>query len=99
MLRRMESPVPVPEQHQVVVRCQPVGAVPRLKQTKFRVDGDKPFAYVIDFLRRQTKKERLFVYCNSSFAPSPDVTLAELYRCFSKDSTLVVNYCDQQAYG
>ena len=83
----------------VIVRCQPVGAVPRLKQTKSLVDGSKPFAYVIDFLQRQTKRERLFVYCNASFAPSPGVTLAELYVCFSKDSTLVVNYCDQQAYG
>ena len=86
-------------EEKVIVRCQPVGAVPRLKQTKFKVDGDKPFAYVIEFLQRQTKREQLFVYCNSSFAPSSDVTLAELYRCFSKDSTLVVNYCDQQAYG
>ena len=87
------------EVEQVLVRCQPVGAVPRLKQQKFKVDGTKPFAYVVDFLRRQTKKDRLFVYCNSSFAPSPDVTLAELCLCFSKDTTLVLNYCDQPAYG
>ena len=90
---------PAADDEKVIVRCQPVGAVPRLKQTKFKVDGNKPFAYVIDFLRRQTKRERLFVYCNSSFAPSPDVTLSELFLCFSKDSTLVVNYCDQAAYG
>ena len=94
------APQPQPQpQPQIIVRCVPVGAVPRLKKTKFKVDGDKPFAYVIAYLQRQTGKERLFVYCNASFAPPPDVTLAELYLCFKSDSTLVVNYCDQQAYG
>ena len=93
------EPEPQPTAEAIIVRCVPVGAVPRLKKTKFKVDGDKPFAHVIDFLQRQTGKERLFVYCNASFAPSPDVTLTELYDCFKSDSTLVVNYCDQQAYG
>ena len=39
------------------------------------------------------------MYCNASFSPALDVTLEELHRCFKKDNALVVNYCDQPAYG
>ena len=83
----------------VLVKIVPVGAVPRLKTTKFNVDGDKPFGYVKSYLCKQTKKDHLFVYCNASFSPALDVTLEELHRCFKKDNALVVNYCDQPAYG
>ena len=93
----MERPVePVP---QVLVKLFAVGSAPRLKQSKFKVGGDKPFLFVINFLRKQLQTDTVFAYCSQAFAPSPDVPLADLYRCFQVDNALHISYCNTHAYG
>eukprot|EP01048_Picozoa_sp_COSAG05_P000667 COSAG05_NODE_19_length_34900_cov_72.237464_17_plen_114_part_00 len=94
----MDQPVLAPPE-QVLVKLLAVGSAPRLKKTKFQVGGDKTFAFVINFLRKQLKAETVFVYLNQAFSPSPDTPLAELYLCFSVDNALVISYCVTEAYG
>jgi ubiquitin-like protein ATG12 len=40
-----------------------------------------------------------FLFCNSSFAPSPDALIADLAQTFNLDGNLVVNYCQTPAWG
>ncbi|KAF3933741.1 hypothetical protein ABW19_dt0206420 [Dactylella cylindrospora] len=43
--------------------------------------------------------QSLFVYVNSTFAPSLDEEVGNLFRCFKKEDELVVNYCLTPAFG
>merc|ERR1712070_461594 len=76
----------------VVVKLQAVGGAPPLRQTKFKINATEPFEKVVDFIRRQLNRDTVFLYCNSSFAPSLDETIGDLATCFHVDGQLVVNY-------
>ncbi|KAF3905309.1 hypothetical protein ABW21_db0209864 [Orbilia brochopaga] len=43
--------------------------------------------------------QSLFVYVNSTFAPSLDEEVGNLFRCFKREEELVVNYCLTPAFG
>ncbi|EWC46406.1 hypothetical protein DRE_04349 [Drechslerella stenobrocha 248] len=43
--------------------------------------------------------QSLFVYVNSTFAPSLDEEVGNLFRCFKREDELVVNYCLTPAFG
>lgn len=92
-------PAPGPAAGQVLVKLLAVGSAPRLKKTKFQVPGDKTFAFVITFLRKQLKANAVYVYLNQAFSPAPDTPLCDLYRCFQVDNALVISYCITEAYG
>jgi ubiquitin-like protein ATG12 len=83
----------------VQVQLMPVGSAPRLKVTTFKINANKPFLYIIDWLRKALKRDTIFLYCNSSFSPSPDILVADLFRCFKVGDKLIINYCDTNAYG
>ncbi|KAL2917357.1 Ubiquitin-like protein [Polyrhizophydium stewartii] len=95
------SPSPgVPDK--VVVRLKATGSAPILKQTFFKISAPSRFGKVINFLRKELgfkQRDSLFVYINSSFAPSPDETVANLYRCFAIEGNLIVNYSVTPAWG
>lgn len=85
---------------QVVVLFRATGDAPILKHSKVKISGDQKFGKVIEFLKRQVKRDTLFVYVNSAFAPSPDERVADLFRNFSTDGKqLVVNYALTMAWG
>ena len=44
-------------------------------------------------------EERLFLYCDSAFTPSPVEPLDHLFKCFGTGSELIVNYSTTGAYG
>ncbi|RVD89542.1 uncharacterized protein DFL_000545 [Arthrobotrys flagrans] len=46
-----------------------------------------------------TNGQSLFVYVNSTFAPSLDEEVGNLYKCFKRENELVVNYCLTPAFG
>ncbi|KAH6564354.1 hypothetical protein BASA50_002163 [Batrachochytrium salamandrivorans] len=85
----------------VVVRLKAAGSAPILKQTVFKISSTNKFQSVINFLRKELafKNAGLFVYINSSFAPSPDEVVGNLYRCFALDGKLIVNYSVTPAWG
>ena len=40
-----------------------------------------------------------FLFVNCTFQPSPDETVADLFKCFQSDGKLVVNYATTAAWG
>ncbi|POM58100.1 APG12 domain containing hypothetical protein [Phytophthora palmivora] len=86
----------------VTLQFVAVGSAPLMKRTKFTVNGHDQLSVVYKFLRKQLRlkdSESLFVYCNSSFAPSPDQRLSSLFESFQVGDVLVLNYSLTQAWG
>ncbi|KDO26323.1 hypothetical protein SPRG_08396 [Saprolegnia parasitica CBS 223.65] len=86
----------------VTIQFTAVGGAPIMKRSKFTVNGADPLGVVYSFLRKQLRlhdEDALFVYCNASFAPTPDQKLSELHECFHVNGMLVLNYSRTQAWG
>ncbi|KAI8367605.1 APG12-domain-containing protein [Radiomyces spectabilis] len=86
----------------VVVRFRAIGNAPILKQSFYKITASNKFQTVIQFLRKELKyqgTDPLFLYINSAFAPTPDETVASLYKCFNTDGHLIVNYSVTAAWG
>ncbi|WWD19475.1 ubiquitin-like protein ATG12 [Kwoniella shandongensis] len=86
----------------VVVRFKSIGSAPIMKNNVFKATAGHKFQAVILFLRQQLgikKEESLFTYINAAFAPAPDDTVGNLYKCFGTDGCLIVNYSNTQAWG
>ncbi|KAI3966333.1 hypothetical protein MKX01_007176 [Papaver californicum] len=81
----------------LVVHLRATGDALILKQANFKIVGTDKFAKIIDFLRRQLRRDTLFVYVNSSFSPNPDESVNDLYNNFGVDGKLVVNYAFSMA--
>ncbi|CDZ96738.1 apg12-domain-containing protein [Phaffia rhodozyma] len=79
----------------VVVRFKAVGSAPIMKQNFYKITGSNRFQAVIQFLRKELNwkpNDPLFTYINSSFSPAPDDTVSNLFKCFSTEGHLIVNY-------
>ncbi|KAK4685407.1 ubiquitin-like protein ATG12, partial [Tremellales sp. Uapishka_1] len=86
----------------VIVRFKSVGSAPIMKTNFFKITASNKFQAVIAFLRTQLglkPTDPLFTYINSAFAPAPDDTVANLYKCFGTEGHLIVNYSNTQAWG
>jgi ubiquitin-like protein ATG12 len=73
-----------------------------MKRNKFRLDSSDPWARITAFLRKALQfgpDDELLCYVRSSFVPSPDEQLGQLYRCFELNGELVVNYSKTAAWG
>ncbi|GAB9471222.1 hypothetical protein Gpo141_00008444 [Globisporangium polare] len=71
----------------------------RLKDTDALVRSVSVYPDVIAVQITDTGVYVQFVYCNSSFAPSPDQKLSSLYECFQVGDVLILNYSLTQAWG
>ncbi|WWC91526.1 ubiquitin-like protein ATG12 [Kwoniella dendrophila CBS 6074] len=86
----------------VVVRFKAIGSAPIMKNNVFKATAGHKFQAVILFLRQQLgmkKDEPLFTYINAAFAPAPDDTVGNLFKCFGTEGHLIVNYSNTQAWG
>ncbi|XP_014476175.1 PREDICTED: autophagy protein 12-like isoform X2 [Dinoponera quadriceps] len=75
---------------------------PIMKQKKWSVCQENPIGRISDFIKKYLKldpNERLFLYVNQTFAPSPDQTVKNLYDCYGTDGKLIIHYCKSQAWG
>ncbi|KAG6463878.1 hypothetical protein O3G_MSEX014126 [Manduca sexta] len=78
------------------------GNAPIMKKKKWAVDAEKPIGWIMEFVKKYLKlepDEKLFLYVNQTFAPSPDQIVRNLYECFGTDGKLVLHYCKTQAWG
>lgn len=78
------------------------GNAPIMKKKKWAVDAEKPIGWIMEFVKKYLKlepDEKLFLYVNQTFAPSPDQIVKNLYECFGTDGKLVLHYCKSQAWG
>lgn len=86
----------------VVVRFKGVGNAPIMKQNMYKITATNRFQAVIQFLRKELgwqSGESLFLYINSTFSPAPDDTVLSLYKSFSTEGYLIVNYSTTPAWG
>lgn len=86
----------------VKVQLMAVGRAPRLAQSKFIVQAKDSFRALFPVLRRllQLREDQaLFVFVNSAFAPAPEDKFGDLFQCFGKTGTLIVNYSLDEAWG
>ncbi|PLW21681.1 hypothetical protein PCANC_01111 [Puccinia coronata f. sp. avenae] len=86
----------------VVVRFKATGSAPIMKQNFFKITSSNRFQAVIAFLRKELglkPTDPVFLYINSSFSPAPDETVANLFKCFSTEGHLIVNYSSTAAWG
>ncbi|KAJ3658172.1 hypothetical protein Zmor_009929 [Zophobas morio] len=96
-----------PENHKndkqkIDILLKPTGNAPIMKKKKWTVDGDKPISWIAEFMKRYMKlepQEKLFLYVNQTFAPSPDQVMKNLYDCYSTEGKLVLHYCKTPAWG
>lgn len=97
----------------VKVHFVAVGNAPILKKSKFTIDPNVKFGYVINSLRGTLSlgsttssssspaqpKSSLFLYCNAAFVSSPDERLGDLNDCFSIRGELVIHNSLKEAWG
>ncbi|KAI8869982.1 APG12-domain-containing protein [Ramicandelaber brevisporus] len=86
----------------IICRFKAVGNASILKRSFYKLSSGHKFQAVILFLRKELglqPSDPLFVYVNSAFSPAPDEVVANLYRCFSLEGQLVINYSTTQAWG
>lgn len=86
----------------VKVQLMAVGRAPRLAQSKFIVQAKDSFRALLPVLRRllQLREDQaLFLFVNSAFAPAPEDKFGDLFNCFGKTGTLIVNYSLDEAWG
>ncbi|XP_026319256.1 autophagy protein 12-like [Hyposmocoma kahamanoa] len=86
----------------VDILLKATGNAPIMKKKKWAVDAEKPIGWIMEFVKKYLKlepEEKLFLYINQTFAPSPDQIVKNLYECFGTDGKLVLHYCKTQAWG
>ncbi|CAK5262181.1 unnamed protein product, partial [Mycena citricolor] len=86
----------------VVVRFKAVGNAPIMKQNFYKITASNRFQAVIQFLRKELgwkTGDPLFTYINLAFSPAPDDTVSNLFKSFSTDGHLIVNYSTTAAWG
>ncbi|EOR01485.1 Ubiquitin-like protein ATG12 [Wallemia ichthyophaga EXF-994] len=91
------------EGRKVVVRFKAIGAAPIMKQNFYKISDSNKFSTVIQFLRKECGLSNsncpVFCYVNSAFAPSPDDSIGNLYKCYGTDGHVIVNYSTSVAWG
>ncbi|RDB17672.1 Ubiquitin-like protein ATG12 [Hypsizygus marmoreus] len=86
----------------VIVRFKAVGNAPIMKQNFYKITSSNCFQAVIQFLRKELgwqAREPLFTYVNLAFSPAPDDTVSNLFKSFSTEGHLIVNYSTTAAWG
>lgn len=92
----------IPTGSKVLVNFRAIGSAPIMKRTKFTLNAAYRFERILEWLSKTIHlkpTETLFVYCNNSFAPSPDAVMYDLFQCFEANGELVLNYALQDAWG
>jgi ubiquitin-like protein ATG12 len=83
----------------VTVNFKPVGSAPLLNRQVVTITSTQRFETVVGWLRKRlkvTEKESVFLYVNSSFAPSLDEVVGNLHRV-SRNSDEVGNDLKDEA--
>jgi hypothetical protein len=68
----------------VVVSFFPVGSAPRLKVSKFTIDGTLRFDELTTYLSKMVNSDDVHLYVSGSIEPMEDQYLGDLVRMFGK---------------
>lgn len=83
----------------VVVLLKATGDAPILKQSKFKVNATDRVAKVADFVRKNVKKDAVYLYIASTFQPAADRLLGDLFDSYGTGGKLVFQYATTPAWG
>lgn len=92
------APPPVADQ-KISIRFQPIGSTSAIHPTSFKVSRIQTVASIQKFLMRQLRLLTVHVYVLSSFQPTPDEKLGDLYGLFKTNGELILSYCENVAFG
>ncbi|XP_032686308.1 autophagy protein 12-like [Odontomachus brunneus] len=99
---RNETPTMQKDKAKIDILLKATANAPIMKQKKWSVCQDNPIGRISEFIKKYLKldpNERLFLYVNQTFAPTPDQTVKNLYDCYGTDGKLIIHYCKSQAWG
>jgi hypothetical protein len=68
----------------VVVSFHPVGSAPRLKVSKFTVDGNLKMAELTNYLSKIIKESDVHLYVSNSIEPMEDQYIGDFVKIFGK---------------
>ncbi|CCF59261.1 hypothetical protein KAFR_0G02270 [Kazachstania africana CBS 2517] len=83
----------------IQIKFQPIGSIPSLRPSICKISYNQSFSMVIMFLKKKLNVENVYCYVNSSFAPSPQQIVGDLWTQFKVNNELIVNYCASVAFG
>ncbi|VDB96686.1 unnamed protein product [Peniophora sp. CBMAI 1063] len=86
----------------VAILFKAIGNAPVMLNNEYKITASNPFQAIVIFLRKHIgwrAGDPLFTYINQSFAPAPDDNVGNLYRAFSANGKLIVNYSTVAAWG
>jgi len=86
----------------VAIQFKAIGNAPIMRQNKYKINASYRFQAVILFVKKEIGWKAgvpLFTYINSSFSPTPDDIVANLFKSFATDGHLIVNYSTTAAWG
>jgi len=79
-----------------------VGSARPMRETKYQLAASTKFAFVQNNLRKRLQlkpTDALFLFINSSFVPNSNDTLGNLFENFKTGNELIINYCEEIAWG
>jgi ubiquitin-like protein ATG12 len=79
-----------------------VGSARQMRETKYQMAASSKFASVQSKLRKMLQlkpTDALFLFINSSFVPNSSDTLGNLFENFKTGNELIINYCEEIAWG
>ena len=80
-----------------------VGEAPALTKSKYVLTGSKLMYDAEKFLKSRLPKTEAnkvyYFYCGSSFSPTPDQILQDLYDCFQVGGELILQYGVREFWG
>ncbi|CCC71456.1 hypothetical protein NCAS_0H01460 [Naumovozyma castellii] len=83
----------------VKIKFQPIGSVPQIKPPVCKISATQSFSSIISFLRKRLRMENVYCYVNSSFAPTPQQNVGDLWTQFKVNDELIISYCGAVAFG
>lgn len=92
------APPPVSEE-KMSVRFQPIGSTSSITPSSYKVSKTQTVASIQKFLMRRLRLATVHVYVLSSFQPTPDEILGDLYGLFKTNGELILSYCENIAFG
>ncbi|SGZ47967.1 CIC11C00000003424 [Sungouiella intermedia] len=99
VLQKSKVVVPPVADGKMSVRFQPIGSTSSINPASFKVSKTQTVASIQKFLMRRLRLGLVHVYVLSSFQPTPDETLGDLYGLFKTNGELILSYCENIAFG
>lgn len=99
VLQRAKLAPPSVTEDKISLRFQPIGSTAKISTTSFKVSRTQTVASIQKFLLRQLRLPTVHIYVLSSFQPTPDEKLGDLYEQFKTNGELILSYCESIAFG